>query len=81
MGITMTQNKMTKIFNKKGGCNEDCFNCPFPDCYKPVNDMKYNESFSVSKAICGTESQARMFTLELGGYGGARPNISKKFLY
>ena len=81
MGITMTQNKMTKIFNKKGGCNEDCFNCPFPDCYKPSQKMKYDESLFVSKAVAEVESQARMFTLELGGYGGARPNISKKFLY
>lgn len=76
----MTQNRMTKIFNKKGGCNEDCFNCPFPDCYKPTQEMKYNESFFVSKAVVEAESQARMFTLELGGYGGPRPNISKKFL-
>lgn len=76
----MTQNKMTKIFKRRGGCNEDCFNCPYPDCYKPTQEMKYNESFSVSKAESTGESQARMFTLELGGYGGARPNISKKFL-
>lgn len=76
----MTQNKMTKIFNKKGGCNEDCFNCPFPDCYKPSQKLKCDESFFVSKAVVEVESQARMFTLELGGYGGPRPNISKKFL-
>lgn len=76
----MTQNKMTKIFNKKGGCTEDCFNCPFPDCYKPSQIMKTDESFFLSKAMGGGESQARMFTLELGGYGGARPNTSKKYL-
>lgn len=77
----MTQNRMTKIFNAKGGCNEDCFNCPFPDCYKPPQDMKYNESFFVSrvdKEEIG-ESQARMYTVMLGGYGGVRPNISKKY--
>lgn len=36
----MTQHKMTKIFIKKGGCNEDCFNCKYPDCYKPSYMMK-----------------------------------------
>ena len=23
-----------------GGCDEDCFNCPYPDCYKPALQMK-----------------------------------------
>ena len=76
----MTANRMTKIFDKKGGCNEDCFNCPYPDCYKPTKLIKDDVGFYVSQAIVNVESQARMFTLELGGYGGARPNISKKFL-
>lgn len=75
----MTPNKMTKIFNKKGGCSEDCFNCPYPDCYKPSQEIKFNESFAVTKTA--GKSQSRMFTLNLGGYGGARPNLSKKFLY
>lgn len=30
----MTQNRMTKIFNASGGCEEDCLNCKYPDCYK-----------------------------------------------
>jgi hypothetical protein len=34
---------------------------------------------SIVKAIRVGESQARMFTLELGGYGGVRPNISRKY--
>lgn len=75
----MTQTKMTKIFNKKGGCDEDCFNCPYPDCYKPSQTIKSDESFIIPKM--SGKSQARMFTLKLGGYGGARPNLSKKFLY
>jgi hypothetical protein len=25
---------------KYQGCNEDCFNCPYPDCYKPAQGMK-----------------------------------------
>ena len=70
---------MTKIFNKKGGCTEDCFNCPYPDCYKPTQTIKSDESFFFSKG--NGKSQARMFTVVLGGYGGTRPNVSKKFLY
>ena len=76
----MTQNKKTRIFDKKGGCNEDCFNCPYPDCYKPVSRIKSDDSYFISKGETTGQSQARMFTLELGGYGGARPNSSKKFL-
>jgi hypothetical protein len=26
-------------------------------------------------------SAPRMYTLELGGYGGARPNLNRKFYY
>ena len=63
------------------GCNEDCFNCPYPDCYKPAGKMKHDSSFFISKAETTSESQAKMFTVMLGGYGGARPNLSKKFLY
>lgn len=81
--MTMTQNRMTKIFNKKGGCNEDCFNCPFPDCYKPVSEMECTRNtMHISRVDKESgESQAKMFTVMLGGYGGARPNLSKKFLY
>ena len=71
---------MRKRKKKFQGCNEDCFNCPYPDCYKPVAQMKKDDSFSVSKRTDG-KSQARMYTVMLGGYGGPRPNISKKFLY
>lgn len=60
------------------GCNEDCFNCPYPDCYKPAQNMKSDESFFVSKTE--GKSQSKMYTVLLGGYGGARPNISKKFI-
>lgn len=75
---------MLKLGRTKGainfkGCNEDCFNCPYPDCYKPVNKIKHNDTFFVSKAK--GESQSKMYTLALGGYGGARPNISKKFYF
>jgi hypothetical protein len=42
--------------------------------------MKSDRQYFVPKGETRGESQARMFTLELGGYGGARPNTSKKFL-
>ena len=38
--FNMTEHKKTKIFKKKGGCNEDCFNCKYADCYKPTHLMK-----------------------------------------
>ena len=22
------------------GCNEDCLNCPYPDCVKPISEIK-----------------------------------------
>lgn len=71
-----------KGYRKFKGCNEDCFNCPYPDCFKPVAEMKpLREIASLTRVdnLSGGESQARMFTLELGGYGGATPNISRKF--
>lgn len=36
----MTQTQMNRIFIKNGGCNEDCFNCKYPDCYKPSKEIK-----------------------------------------
>ena len=41
----MTEHKKTKIFKKKGGCNEDCFNCKYKDCYKPTHLMKKENKF------------------------------------
>ena len=35
-GIDMTANRMAKIYTENGGCNEDCLNCKYPDCYKPM---------------------------------------------
>ena len=32
----MTANRMAKIYTENGGCNEDCLNCKYPDCYKPM---------------------------------------------
>ena len=61
------------------GCNEDCFNCPYPDCYKPTGEMKRDKTLFVSKGKREKESQGRMYTLSLGGYGGATPNASRKY--
>ena len=67
---------------KYTGCNEDCLNCPYPDCLKPANEIKATRNITKiprCDGISSGESQGRMFTLELGGYGGATPNISRKF--
>lgn len=32
----MTETAKGRMFVKNGGCNEDCLNCPYPDCYKPA---------------------------------------------
>lgn len=29
-----------KGYRKFKGCDEDCFNCKYPDCYKPVVKLK-----------------------------------------
>ena len=68
---------------KKGfefkGCNEDCFNCSYPDCMKPASDMKPTRDVTdIHRVDYGSgESQAKMYTL--GGLGGAKQNLSKKF--
>lgn len=60
------------------GCNEDCFNCPYPDCKKPAGKFKTDRTVIEAKPK-STESAPRMYTLELGGFGGINPNISRKF--
>ena len=39
----MTTNMMSRIFKKSGGCNEDCLNCKYPDCYKPELTIKHDD--------------------------------------
>ena len=70
---------MTKIFNKSGGCNEDCLNCKYPDCFKPTQDISVDES--LQKALQSPEGKSgpHIYTLELGGVGKDRPNLSRKF--
>jgi hypothetical protein len=71
-----------KGYRKFHGCNEDCFNCPYPDCYKPIKEMKpLRETADISRVDkMSGNSQGNMYTLELGGYGGAKPNMSRKFM-
>lgn len=53
----MTANKMNKIFKSQGGCKEDCFNCPFPDCYKPAQEMEKDEVLLQSRSLLGLKGK------------------------
>lgn len=64
---------------KFNGCNEDCLNCPYPDCLKPARLMRSARELEISIGDASTESSSRMYTLELGGYGGAKPNVSRNY--
>jgi hypothetical protein len=64
---------------KFNGCDEDCAHCPYPDCLKPAYQIKSDDNFISKKEKDDLTSQQKMYTLCLGGYGGARPNTSKKF--
>jgi hypothetical protein len=68
-----------KGVRKYKGCNEDCLNCKYPDCYKPTYQMRTDRTFFISKANKERESQSKMYTLSLGKYGGTSANISKKY--
>ena len=61
------------------GCEEDCFNCPYPDCLKPGYKMKPDKDLQAALQVEKLISAPKMYTLELGGYGGAMPNVSRKF--
>lgn len=32
------------------GCDEDCFNCPYPDCYRPEN-MLHGDPFNLRELL------------------------------
>jgi hypothetical protein len=79
--VQLQQQKACRQGKKKpkyAGCNEDCFNCPYPDCLKPAQKMNRENNYRPIRRISG-ESQARMFTVELGKMGGATPNISRSW--
>ena len=75
----MTEWAKSKAYKAAGGCNEDCFNCPFPDCYKVSSLLKTDEAAKEALKVGGDTSQSRMYTLELGGVGRNMPNISRKY--
>lgn len=78
-GLAVTEWAKSKAYKAAGGCNEDCFNCPFPDCYKVSSLLKTDEAAKEALRVGGDTSQSRMYTLELGGVGSNMPNISKKY--
>jgi hypothetical protein len=49
------------------GCNEDCFNCKYSDCKKPVHQLKQDNSIFNAIRIKG--NQEKRYTVSLGGYG------------
>ena len=61
------------------GCNEDCFNCVYPDCYKPIHELKPTKDFCPNQVDNMGKTQQRMYTLELGRVGKNMPNLSRKF--
>ena len=77
----MTENMKTKAFKRRGGCDEDCMNCPYPDCYKPTMECKTDIFVSalLRERPSKEKSALHMFTVELGGTGTNRPNLSRKF--
>ena len=80
--VQLEQQKACRQGKKKpkyAGCNEDCFNCPYPDCLKPAQKMNRENNYRPIQRISG-ESQARMFTVELGKYNSIVPNVSRKYM-
>lgn len=80
----LSANKQGRIYKIQGGCNEDCFHCKYPDCFKPIKYIELKSPFDsrVDKINNNTGSEqiySKMFTLELGNMGRNTPNLSKKF--
>lgn len=71
----MTENMKTKAFKRHGGCDEDCMNCPYPDCYKPTMECKTDTFVSalLRERTSKEKSALHMFTVELGGAGIYQP--------
>ena len=72
-----------KGYKKFKGCNEDCAHCPYPDCYKPVAEMKATREIVdiFEKRDIDVKSQGKMYTLNLGRYNATMPNVRKKGWY
>ena len=63
---------------KYQGCDEDCLNCRYPDCYKPAQHLKSISDVAPQHVESKGKSQARMYTVELGHINTNSPNIRKK---
>ena len=57
--------KLKKV--KFTGCDEDCANCPYPDCYKPAYQIKSDGEIICSKEKDHLTSQQKMYTVSVGG--------------
>lgn len=68
-----------KGYRKFKGCDEVCENCPYPDCYKPARLMRPTRELGIEEVQNRGKDQQKMYTLALGGYGGATPNTKRKF--
>ena len=68
-----------KGYRKFKGCNEDCWNCPYPDCYKPVGQLRSTRELDIGEIENRGKSQQKMYTICFNGYGGTKPNTSRKY--
>ena len=62
------------------GCNEDCEHCPYPDCLKPVNQMRAAREIVNLQETSDEyiKSQSKMYTVSLGKYNYSSPNPNRK---
>ncbi len=49
--IQKTKENRLKKSARFMGCNEDCFNCPYPDCRKPAHKMKTDKALTEALAV------------------------------
>lgn len=62
------------------GCNEDCEHCPYPDCFKPVAEMKATREVInlQEKRDEFIKTQGKMYSVTLGKYNTHYPNSNRK---
>lgn len=66
---------------KYQGCDEDCGHCPYPDCLKPVAQMKPAREVASVREIENPTSQGKMYTTSFGGYSSCSPNPRRKYYF
>ena len=52
---------------KFNGCDEDCENCPYPDCLKPAYQIRKYGDFISKREREQETSQQKMYTVSVGG--------------